>query len=156
MDHIWTDEQFDEMSWHDNHVHGLELVEGEHGTGELILDLDYILEWQQGREGACEFRILPAHLTFTGVFGLRLSLDYATPTAAFGPFSIASIERRIESRPGYDAKLWKILINWPVGEMSFEADGYEQRGWGDAVTSSSQWLHAEHRQAITGSSDSDD
>ena len=38
----WTHEQFSEMSWHDNHVHALRVVEGPHGTGELILDLDYV------------------------------------------------------------------------------------------------------------------
>jgi hypothetical protein len=31
----WTQEAFDSMSWHDNHVHGLRVVEGEHGAGEM-------------------------------------------------------------------------------------------------------------------------
>lgn len=40
----WTDRQFAEMSWHDNHVHGLQIVRGAHGSGELVLDIDYIEE----------------------------------------------------------------------------------------------------------------
>lgn len=152
MDRIWTDQQFDEMSWHDNHVHGLRIVEGIHGAGQLILDLDYILGWEKGEAGEFQFRILPVILTFNGVFGLRLSLDYATPTAAFGPFSIASIERSVESRPRYDAKLWRILINWPVGEISFEAEGYEQRGSGDGIISGDQHLDAQRRRLTTGCS----
>jgi len=152
MDRLWTGEHFDQMSWHDNHVHALRILEGVHGSGQLILDLDYILEWQKGTIGEFQFLILPVTLKFNGVFGLRLSIDYATPTAALGPFSIASIERRIESWPRYDAKLWKILINWPVGEISFEAEGFEQHGSGDGIVSSDQHLDAKRRRLTTGCS----
>lgn len=40
---IWTEADYEKFSWHDNHVHGISICEGEHGTGELILDLDYML-----------------------------------------------------------------------------------------------------------------
>jgi len=43
----WSESQFAEMSWHDNHVHALRVVEGAHGAGDLVLDIDYILEWLQ-------------------------------------------------------------------------------------------------------------
>ena len=146
MDRGWTAQQFEQMSWHDNHVHALRIVEGEHGSGELILDLDYILEWLKTEAGAFRFRIVLVTLTFRGVFGLRLTLDYATPTAAFGPFSIASIERRTEARPRYEALLWRIAINWPAGDIAFEATGYEQRARGDEVIAESQCLSANRRR----------
>ena len=136
---LWTDRQFEEMSWHDNHVHGLRVVEGAHGSGELVLDLDYILEWScQGEQ--CKFRIVPATLTFLDVTNLCISLDYATPTAALGPFSIQAIERGREARERYVAQVWRILINWPHGEIVFEAKGFEQRSWGEPVLSDNQWL----------------
>jgi hypothetical protein len=72
----WTHEQFDEMSWHDNHVHGLRILEGAHGAGELLLDLDYILEWLKGPD-EMQFRLVPVSLRFTEVTNLRVSLDYA-------------------------------------------------------------------------------
>ena len=140
----WTHEQFSEMSWHDNHVHALRVVEGPHGTGELILDLDYILEWMNGPDGY-KFKIVPVALKFVGVSDLRLSLDYATPTAALGPFSIHSIDRHTEPREHYVAEIWKISINWPKGEITFEAKGYEQQATGAAVVSSSQWLQPAER-----------
>lgn len=134
------------MSWHDNHVHGLRIVEGAHGSGELVLDLDYILEWIcQGEE--CKFRIVPAALRFFEVTDLRITLDYATPAAALGPFSIGAIERRSEARERYTAQIWKILINWPRGEIAFEAKGFEQRGFGEPVLSDQQWLRLEQRKA---------
>lgn len=144
-DHVWTDEQFDEMSWHDNCVHGLRIVEGIHGAGELILDLDYILEWIEAEE-SFRFRILPVTLKFREVTHLRISLDYATPTIALGPFSIHAIERKIEQRERYVAQVWKLLINSPVGEITFEAQGFEQRGVGAPQISNAQWLSPDERE----------
>jgi len=71
------------MSWHDNYVHALRIAQGEHGAGELILDVDYILEWIKGAEGM-RFRILPVNLRFIEVRALRITLDYASPSAAMG------------------------------------------------------------------------
>lgn len=135
----WTHEQFSEMSWHDNHVHGFRLVEGQNGAGTLIFDLDYILEWMCEPDGT-KFRIVPVDLIFLDVCDLRVALDYATPTAALGPFSIHSIERFSEPRTRYVAELWKISINWPKGEITFEATGYEQHATGAVVLNDSQHL----------------
>ena len=133
------------MSWHDNCVHALRIVEGIHGSGELILDLDYILEWIEAEE-SFRFRILPVTLKFREVTDLRISLDYATPTIALGPFSIHAIERKIEQRERYVAQVWKLLINSPVGEITFEAQGFEQRGVGAPQISNAQWLSPEERE----------
>jgi hypothetical protein len=144
--HAWSDQQFDEMSWHDNHVHSLRIVEGVHGAGELVLDLDYILEWVKCQDDKFQFRILPATLTFKVVTNLRISLDYAAASAALGPFSIHAIQRRTERREHYEAQLWTIVINWPVGEISFEAKSFEQRGTGDDVLSTTMYLSASSRK----------
>ncbi|MBD5804070.1 hypothetical protein AZOA_35130 [Azoarcus sp. Aa7] len=143
-DYLWTDRQFDEMSWHDNHVHALRVVEGAYGAGELVLDLDYIVEWICDAEG-CSFRIVPATLSFLEVTNLRLSLDYASASAAMGPFSIHAIERRDEPRERYVAQVWKIAINWPKGEIEFEAKGFVQRATGEPVVSAAQCLRPEER-----------
>lgn len=139
-EYFWTHRQFEELSWHDNHVHALRILEGPYGAGRLVLDLDYILEWVKCQDDRVRFRILPATLTFLDVTHLRLSLDYATPTAALGPFSIHDIERRTESRERYEATVWTIRINWPVGELTFEASGFEQRGVGTPVLADNQFL----------------
>ena len=144
-DHVWTQQQFDEMSWHDNHVHAIRVEEGEHGAGKLILDIDYILEWVNDAGGKIKFSILPATLTFHEVTNLRMSIDYATPTAALGPISIHAIERRTEQRERYAAQMWKIVINWPIGELTFEAQGYEQRGIGTPLLTDNQWLQPQQR-----------
>src|SRR5262249_38588434 len=142
---IWTDQQFEEMSWHDNHVHGLRIEEGEYGSGELALDLDYIVE------ALCDgarytFRIVPVYLRFLGVTNLRVVLAYSTPTAALGPFSIHAIERRNEVRERYVAQLWKIAINWPQGEIVFEAKGFDHPAMGTPLVSELQRLRPEERK----------
>ncbi len=137
---IWTDQQFAEMSWHDNHVHGLQIVARAHGSGELILDIDSIEDWIQAQDGSFEFRIRPSRLCFHEVYDLRIEVDFKAATAALGPFSIHTIRREEERREAYVALVWTIEINWPKGEISFLAAGFTQNGVGEAVTSRGQYL----------------
>lgn len=146
MDSVWTHERFEELSWHDNHVHAMRITEGRHGAGALILDLDFILEWMKSPGGQFQFRLAPALLRFVEVTNLRISLDYATPTAALGPFSIHAIERTLEKRERYEAQLWTIDVNWPAGEIVFEANGFEQQLYGVPVISNEQCLKPHERR----------
>jgi hypothetical protein len=133
------------MSWHDNFVHAMRIVEVADGAGELILDMDHIVEWIKDGAGF-KFRIVPVTLTFHDVMFLKMSLDYATPTAAFGPFMIHGIERRTEQRAQYLDQLWKIDISWPHGEITFKARGFTQQARGDPQLSQGQCLSAEERE----------
>jgi hypothetical protein len=142
---VWTDADFDRMLWHDNHVHSIRFVAGKDGEGDLILDIDHILEWMNGEDGGFKFRILPVTLTFHGVMFPRIVIDYAAATAAFGPFMIHGIERRMEQRSHYEAQVWRIPVTWPGGEIEFEARGFTQRGEGEPVLTSHQLLTPEQR-----------
>ena len=143
----WTEAQFESMTWHDNHVHGFHVIAGEHGAGQLVLDLDYILEWLPGRGSGFAFRIARAELRFREVTSLRMSLDYAAPSAAFGPFSLSEIARRVEARPRYEATIWVLSLNWPVGEITFESAGFEQRLLTEPIVTDRQWLTENERVA---------
>jgi len=143
----WNTDDFDEMSWHDVHVHGFEIVrnEGENGTAELILDIDYILEWLKN-EGKISFVLAQASLRFHEVFGLRLALDYVKPTAGMCAFSLAGIEReRLVFPTGYASYKWKLPINWPVGEIEFQSPGFTQSLTGQLFRQSSQCLEPSQR-----------
>jgi hypothetical protein len=143
----WTQDDFDSMSWHDNHVHGFRLVEGEHGAGTLELDLDYILKWLPAVGGAFQFQIAPAKLVFRDVTNFRMTIDYAGVSAAIAPFSVSGIERSIVQRRHYPAVCWKIPINFPAGEISFEASGFEQRVYGRELLVDRQWLTPSERRS---------
>ena len=133
------------MCWHDAHVHALRFEGGEQGEGALVLDIDYILGWH------CEkpqfsFRVAPATLRFHGISNLRVTLDYATPTAGMCPFSLAGITREAHVYPnGFQSFRWLLTVNWPDGEISFQSPGFTQDLAGPEVTTTSQWLSPAER-----------
>ena len=124
----WTADDFDTMSWHDVHVHGFRLDEykDRDGSVDLVLDIDYILKWERSKDTYL-FTICRADLRFHEVFGLKLVLDYATPTAGMCPFSISGIEREVVKAPnGYQSYKWRLPVNWPRGSLEFQAAGFTQ------------------------------
>ena len=148
----WTTEDFDRLSWHDNHIHGFALREGDQAAGELDLDIDFILEWICDRaSGSCDFCIAPAALTFHEVSDLVLSLDYVTKTAALCPASISEIERKELMDPnGYTSFTWAININWPAGAIRFKASGFTQVLRAEPiVVSGRQYLTADERKSLS-------
>jgi hypothetical protein len=63
---VWTERDFDQMSWHDCRLHGIGFIDDFNPhLHELRLDIDYILKWCEGT-GSDEsgFWISPATLVF--------------------------------------------------------------------------------------------
>jgi hypothetical protein len=143
----WSTEDFDAMSWHDAHVHGLRL---EHfteveGAADLVLDIDYILNWQKAGTGFL-FTVSQAVLQFHKVTSLKLELNYATPSAGMCPFSIAAVEREVHIAPnGLRSHRWRIPVNWPEGLLEFEAPSFTQTLVGEPHVQSDQFLTPEKR-----------
>jgi hypothetical protein len=124
----WTTAHFDAMSWHDVHVHGFRFDEFKeaNGSADLVLDIDYILKWEKSGETFI-FTVCRADLRFNDVFGLKLHLDYASPTAGMCPFSISGIEREVvTSLNGHQSYRWRLPINWPKGSLEFQAPAFTQ------------------------------
>ena len=143
---MWTDADFDEMSWHDNHVHGLHIRTGQYGAGELTLDIDYIVEWMCPAQDAVAFRLAPADLIFHDVTNLRIEIDYAVVTASMTPFSMAGISKSPTAHG--TGHRWTIDVNWPRGSIGFEAAGFRQTLRAPAVVRSEQWLEAADRDDL--------
>lgn len=143
-------EHFEDFSWHDNAIHGFRIVEGPDGCGgELILDIDFIVEWlpPKGENNAFGFRIAPAHLTFHDVSDLIISVDYAASTAAVQPMTIHEIHREVVTYPnGYSSFAWRIEINWPCNSfISFSAPGFTQALRAEPIVSGAQYLSPAER-----------
>jgi hypothetical protein len=146
--HKWTTADFETLGWHDCHIHGFRFTDfnDERGTAEFEFDIDYILEWLRDGDSALKFRIAPATLTFHDVFGLRIELDYATPTAGMMPFSIDGVNREPISYPGGAMSFrWLLPINWPAGEITFESPGFTQILRREPVEHEGQCLTASER-----------
>lgn len=143
----WSTDDFESLSWHDVHVHGFRLEEfnPDEGAADLVLDIDYILKWENiGND--FRFTVCRAELRFLAVFGLKFMLDYATPTAGMCPFSIADIDREpITFQTGAKSFRWRISINWPHGSLEFEAPGFRQTLLGKPIVQPCQSLSQEQR-----------
>lgn len=134
----WYTADFDAMQWHDVHVHGFRIVADEHGTAELVLDIDFILEWIREDGGRFRFRVAQAILQFHEVFGLRFALDYVACSAGMSAFAIDRIERAslreiADDEDHFGPWRWRIDVNWPEGFLEFESPGFSQWLVGDVV-----------------------
>jgi len=147
MKREWTEAEFGGLSWHDNVVHGFRIIEGQHGTGEFILEFDHIVEWLQEENGGFAFRMAPGELWFHEASDLKVSLDYEAASAALVPASIHSIRAEPVSYPnGASSTRWTIEFNWPPGEIGVTAPRFTQRLVGQDVLSHRQCLTHEQRE----------
>jgi hypothetical protein len=145
----WTEADFEQISWHDCHLWGLQLAAGDPDAGDwtsdLVLDIDYITEWICPVGAAAEFRVAPATLTFHGVGNLGIRVHTRPAEAALHPWSIGVIERA----PDPDQRVfldrvyyrWHVRLNWPAdGEITFGAAGFTQQLREAPVATSRQHL----------------
>ena len=137
METMHTETNFDQLSWHDCPIWGLQFHVGDPDandwTRDLVLDIDFILEWICGVGEGVQFRIAPATLVFHGVTDLKIHIDWETSgfQLSLHEVTIGHIERkRLEKqkvhldRPYYS---WQITLNWPQGgEITFGAVGFTQ------------------------------
>lgn len=85
----YTEANFDQLSWHDCCVHGIDLLTGdpEEGDGDwtndLALDIDFITEWACGGDASARFQVAPATLVFhQHVFDTCGGAKFPTPVPA--------------------------------------------------------------------------
>ena len=74
---VWTDADFDTMSWHDNAVHAVALEPAQAHPGRLLLDIDYILEGilPEAPATTLSFWICPATLVFDRAWDLTTDIN---------------------------------------------------------------------------------
>ena len=86
---VWSDADFERMGWHDAQIHAIGWSQP---SGELLLDLDYILEWVGpcGAEDSYQFWTAPATLVFRDVTELSIDLR------PWPSFDILDLERSAE------------------------------------------------------------
>jgi hypothetical protein len=149
---------FADMSWHDCTIRGLELRVGDADeqdwTSDLVLDIDYIVEWICATDGGVQFRMAPATLVFHNATDLRVHLDWGASgyRTALQTASIDRLERvPIENqqvhldRPYY---AWRILLNWPRGgELTFGATHFTQTLRREPILSDQPHLSLKQRES---------
>jgi hypothetical protein len=151
-----TERDFEQLSWHDCHVWGIELRVGEPDeddwSSDLVLRLDYIVEWLCGVGEPAEFRVAPAELVFHGVTEPHIEIPW-TPPAYQVAIYLPSIDR-IDREPVADQKVfldrtyysWRIHLNRPAGGViSLGAVGFTQAPLGEPLVTPRQHLTRSER-----------
>ena len=152
----WTEADFTEMSWHDNPVYGLRLVapdpDRNDWRSEMMLDIDYIVEWICGTDGGVRFRVAPATLTFHDVTDLKLAADYGEydHAATVNPMTIDGIMRTGIADPHSAVERpywrWRVALNLPSdGEIALGASGFTQELRADPLETDQPWVPPERR-----------
>ncbi len=123
---IWTDQDFDNMSWHDVPVHAFSIIPKDYYY-ELMLDIDYIFEWINPTPPVKHYSFImaPATLTFTGVWDIETNI--VTRKTVLEPLSILKIER-LNPRKNENDKVteWDWSIQLEQGTIKFNGYGYNQ------------------------------
>jgi hypothetical protein len=149
----WTHDEFESLTWHDNYIHGIRIVNPHAGRDEyryqLVLDIDFILEWIRGADGRYSFAVAPAHLTFDVAGPIQVNLDLAFKEDMI----IDGIEREevvtvAEKRVGFTKQRYSIHLHNSSGAknvITFEGGGFVQELHGKARLQSGQWLETGKR-----------
>jgi len=157
----WTEADFDQLSWHDCHLWGIEFRVGTPNendwTSDLAFDIDYIVEWVGGADGRVRFRVAPATIVFHGVTDPTLNIDWLSSGFQVA-LRLPSISRIARDRIP-DAKVYldrpyhkyRIELNAPeAGAIEFGAVGFTQRLRGIPVLWDEQVLTRRERNRLIG------
>ena len=145
----WTDADFDSMGWHDCTIHALGVDQDGECQSDLVLDLDYIVEWIETPKGSFRFRVAPAILRFPGVDKLHVQT-----LLAFGEgLEIDSIDRvPCEDETFPDHYHWTIGMhtywNDDRNRIEFDATGFVQALTGPPVVTYDQCLTPRKREKL--------
>jgi len=132
---VFTEADFDRLSWHDNPIYGFSIDNDvTQWKSDLVFDIDYIVEWLCGVGRTAQFRIAAATLTFHDATDLKVNVDWGDngQQVAISEMTLDRIARqRVEKqlvcldRPYYR---WALRLNSPRpgGEISFGASGFTQ------------------------------
>ena len=109
---VWTDADFEQMGWHDCLIYKMRV------SGDLVLDIDYILQWNQPDVEGLPFTfwIAPATLVFKQVKNLVMEID----TTFMEAYEVEDIEKRVTDT----GISWTIITH--RGYIEFTSEGYEQ------------------------------
>jgi len=141
---IWTDADFEEMSWHDCYIHALSLGKQD----KLLLDIDYIFKWVLIKNKKhYQFWIAPCTLIFENVYEIELKSLNATLIID----NISKENPQIPKNAAYIPKDTELdwIIETTVGEISFKSIGYIQYVRHAPVLFRSQEIDIQNRGGIS-------
>ncbi|SRR5258707_426614 len=141
---IWTETDFELMSWHDCPIHALSFDK----EYKLLFDIDYMFKWVlMKNKRKYKFWISPCTLVFENVYSIAFESDHTT-------IIIDNISRENPQRPKNAEHINKDLeydwlIETTVGEISFKSVGFKQYVRQTPVLIGMQELDLETRNGVS-------
>jgi hypothetical protein len=122
---IWTEDDFDEMGWHDTYIHAISIG----ANYELVFDIDYIFKSNSSlkEDNYFSFWISPCTLVFENVHDLRFDIEVSEPFE----IQISDMIRSNPQRPANaDFIKRELEHDWVIetqqGEITFTSVGFKQ------------------------------
>ena len=155
----YTEQDFDQLSWHDNLIYGFHIDRDElQWECDLVFDIDFLTEWLCPADQPCEFMIAPATLRFHNATDLKINVDCGDSgfQASLYELSIEGIERErvvdqkiCLDRPYYR---WSMNVYLPYGRgtISFGASGFTQIFRDQPILCKDQRIPSKQRSRLFG------
>lgn len=141
---LWTDADFDTMSWHDCPIHALSFNKNH----QLLLDIDYMFEWVlTNNKKHYKFWIAPCTLIFENVYNIQFESNYTS-------LIIDNVSRESPQIPknaahiGIDTE-YDWIIETTAGEINFTSVGYKQYVRQEPILLSTQEIDLTARGGIS-------
>lgn len=150
-------DDFNRLSWQDCHIWRIEFRTGDPAendwTSDLILGIDYIVEWSRGADQQRTFRIAPALLVFHEVTAPRIGVNWGANGngAPVHDIVIHSVQRELDATAGlpHPYYRWTIDLIWPPGgQLAFRSSGFTQQLLCEPVHSTLQSLSTRRRASL--------
>ncbi|MBU0568354.1 hypothetical protein KKC52_09970 [bacterium] len=143
---IWTNEDFDQMGWHDSNIYSFAFYPEQL---EFALDIDYIFKWVHPKSGGKYFKfwISPVTMVFENIYDLVMDID------TISGLEIDDINRDNPQKPRnaqYIGKQteWSWNIECHQGLISLKPVGFKMFVNSAPVLSKNQSLGLESRGGI--------
>lgn len=124
---LWTDQDFDQMGWHDAAIYALGFKKDEENyNNSLLLDIDYIFKWREPVAPAdfFTFDVAPCTLEFIDAHDLVIDIETGNTTTLEIEIDDIQIIDETTLEDGSTVKSWKLELH--NGEITFKARGYKQ------------------------------
>ncbi|MDI9857718.1 hypothetical protein [Flectobacillus roseus] len=127
---LWTNEDFNNMGWHDNRLYGIIF---DTQNFRISLDIDYIFEWSDSWKS---FLVAPCSLNFENVSNTNIKIEFGDTQNII----ISCVKRINESKTPNGNLQWFFIIETDVGDISFWATGFTQKLRDEPIWSTAQDL----------------
>lgn len=110
---IWTDADFDRMSWHESLIYAFKIDQ------HIYFDIDYIFEWVKCNDDkSISFWVAPCTLIFENVWNSKFDIDTSRYAV---DYEIADLHRQVNNKGNAEFR-----IEMHIGEILIESEHFRQ------------------------------